>query len=195
MRRIQAILVAALAISMAGCVLSGKPKAVPPPPPPPQPVALEPPPAPLSIPQTHPDLYEPQPVDPKALVTAQPVEPPAPVQVKPTPPPPARRPPTAQPKPADPPPAETSRPPIQEILPADLQKQLQASVQNYKSETRTLLAQAQRRRLTVEERNKVASITQFLKLSEEAETGRDLRSAEQLAARACLLARDLQNGK
>jgi hypothetical protein len=199
MRRVKVILVAAMAISMAGCVLSGKPKPMPAPPAAPQPVAPAPPPQPLSIPQTSVVLPTPQPVDPDALVTAQqPVTPPPPVQPKPTPPTVRRS--APPPKPADPgpqqPPEPTfTRPPIQEILPPEEQRRLLTKAQSERSEAHSLLAQAQRHPLTADEKKTVASITQWLKLSDEAENSHDMRSAEELAARALILAKELQSGK
>jgi len=55
MKRLEAILAVAMAISLAGCILRGTPKAAATPPAAPQPVvaaAPPPPPQPLSIPQT-----------------------------------------------------------------------------------------------------------------------------------------------
>jgi hypothetical protein len=192
MRPAEVILVAAMAISLAGCVTAGKPKPVAAVPAPPQPVVAAPAPQPLSIPQTRVDLPAPQPVNPQALATAPPAEPPAPVQPKAAAAP-VRRAPAPQPK-ADPQP-EPSRPPIQEILPAEVQKQLQASAQRHKAEIRTLLAQAQRRRLTAAERGAVARINQFVKLSDDAEKSGDMRSADELAERAHILAKELQSGQ
>jgi hypothetical protein len=182
-----------MACSLAGCVVSRKPKTVAAAPAPPQPAAPAPVPQPLSIPQTRVNLPAPQPVDPAALATAPPVEPSPPVQAKPAPAP-ARRTPAPQLK-ADPPQPEPSRPPIREILPADVQRQLQASAQRHKAEIRTLLAQAQRRRLTDEERSTAAHINQFVKLSDDAEKSGDMRSADELAERAHILAKELQSGQ
>ena len=93
------------------------------------------------------------------------------------------------------PPPEPSRPPIQEILPADVQQQFRASVQRHRSEIAALLARAEHRRLNSEERNLRTSINQFVKLSTDAEKNGDWRSADQLAERAHVLAKALQNGK
>jgi hypothetical protein len=90
---------------------------------------------------------------------------------------------------------EPARPPIQEILPADVAKQLQASAQKHQADARSLLAAAQRRLLSAGERRKVADIDQFLKQSEQAELSQDMRSADQLAERAYILAKELQSGK
>lgn len=193
MRRVEAVLVAAMAIALGGCVLGGKPKPAAVVPPPPQPAAPPPAPQPLSIPQTRVDLPAPQPVNPEALATAPPVEPAPPVQPKPAPP--VRRAPAVQPPPAPPPPPEAARPPIQEVLPAEMAKQLLASANRHKVDTRALLAQARRRRLTASENDMVARINQFVKLSDDAEKSGDMRSADQLAERAHILARELQNGK
>jgi hypothetical protein len=192
MRRVEIILVAAMAVPLAGCALGGKPKPAPVVPAPPQPVAAAPAPQPLSIPQTRVDLPAPQPVDPEALVTATQLEPAPPAQPKPAPP--VRRPPAPQPR-VDPPAPEPPRKPIQEVLPAEVQKQLQASAHRHKADIRVLLTEAQRRRLTADERSTVASVNQFVKLSDDAEKSGDMRSADQLAERAHILAKELQNGK
>jgi len=194
MRRVEVILVAAMAFSLAGCVFSRKPKTVAAVPAAPQAAAPAPAPQPLSIPQTRVNLPAPQPVDPAALATAPPPEPPPPVQAKPAPTP-VRRAPVTLPK-ADPAPPEPSPPrqPIQEILPAEEQKRFQARAQGHKVEIRTLLGQAQRRRLTAEERSTVAHINQFVKLSDDAEKSGDMRSADELAERAYILAKELQSG-
>lgn len=197
MRRVEVILVAAMALSLGGCAPLGKKKPVAVAPAPPQPPPPAPAPQPLSIPQTQVELPAPQPVDPDALATAPPAEPPAPAQPKPVPAPVRRAPPQPpQPK-ADPapPPPEPTRPPIQEVLPAEVRKQLQASAQRHKAETRALLTQAQRRRLTASERSTVARINQFVKLSDDAEQSGDMRSADELAERAHILAKELQSGR
>src|SRR5579862_9867096 len=75
MRLVQAILVAALAISLAGCVVRAKPKttaAVPAAPQPvPAPAAPAPPPEPLSIPQTRVQLPRPQIFNPDSVAEPQ----------------------------------------------------------------------------------------------------------------------------
>jgi hypothetical protein len=198
MKRAKVVLVAILAFSLAGCVLLGKPKAVPTPPPLPQPApAPAPPPEQLSIPQTHVDLPTPQPVNPDSLVTSPPVEEPAPqVPAKPAPqqqrPHPAAAPP--QPKPADPPPVEPARPPVQEILPENVQKQFQSSAEKHIADTKGLLA-APHRRLNANERRMEGDINQFLELSKQAVASGDMRSADQLAERAYILAKELLGGK
>lgn len=192
MRRVEIILVAAVAFSLVGCALSGKPKPVAATPAPPQPAAAPAQPA-LSIPQTQVYLPAPQPVDPEALATAPLAEAPAPAQPRPVAAP-ARRPPAAQPK-AEPAPAEPpARPPIQEVLPAREQKRLQVSAQKHKAAIRAVLAQVQRRRLTDAEQSTIAHVYQFVKLSDDAEKSGDMRSADELAERAHILAKELQSG-
>ncbi len=200
MRRAKVVLVAALAIPLAGCLLSGKPKTVAATPAPPVPAAPAPPPEPLSIPQTQVNLPAPQPLDPAALATAPPVAAPQPGTPKPAAPPQrAVRPaPAPQPKPPEPveTPAPEPRPPIQEILPANVEKEFEASAQKHKTDTRALLAEAQRRgHLTANERRVIADIYQFLKQSDQAESNKDMRSADRLAERAHILAKELEGGK
>ena len=135
MKRVEAILVAGLAISLSGCFLGRKPKVVKAAPPPPKPAAAPAPaplPQPLSIPQTRSQLPPPQPVTPEALATTVPHEEtpstPAPVPdtaAAPRRPRPSRRwrrrlPPVATP------PAE-ERPPIQEELTPAEKKRLSTS--------------------------------------------------------------------
>jgi len=83
MKPVAAILAAAFAISLAGCILKGKPApvtatpVVPKPAAPPATPAAPPP--PLSVPQIHPDLPAPQPLSTEALASAEgPGEPVAP---------------------------------------------------------------------------------------------------------------------
>jgi hypothetical protein len=197
MRRAKAVLVAVMTIPLAGCLLNGKPKTVAAAPAPPRPAAPTPPPEPLSIPQTNVELPPPQPVKPEALVTEPQVESAQPAHEKPSPAPAKPRPPAAAPKPAEPqaPEAEPepARAPIQEILPADVLKQLRDSAHKYQADTRTLLAGVKPR--TNNQRRAAAEIEQFLKQSEEAENAGDMRLADQLAERAHILAKELQSGK
>jgi hypothetical protein len=201
MRRAKVFLVAVMTISLAGCVLSGKPKAVAAAPAPPQPAALAPPAEPLSIPQTQVDLPAPQPVKPAALVTElpeqasqpEPAKPPEPVK-----PPPRNSSTTAPPKTTpDPQPAadpiEPARPPIREIVPPDEQKVLLERAHKNQAETQTLLAGVKPH--TNNQERAVAEINQFLKQSEQAESTGDMRLADQLAERAYILAKELQSGK
>jgi hypothetical protein len=201
MTRVKIVLVALMAIPLAGCLLSGKPKTIAAAPAPPQPAAPATPAEPLSIPQTQVDLPASQPVKAEALVTEPKVEsvPPAPKPV----PPPARKPSNTPPpsKPADAPPPDATpepetappRPPIQEILPADAQKQLQDSAHKHQTDTVALLSSSNPH--TANQKRAKAEIDQFLKQSQQAETAGDMRLADQLAERAYILARELQSGK
>jgi hypothetical protein len=197
MRRLKVILVAAMAIQLAGCLLIGKPKPLPAAPAPPQPVAPATPPE-LSLPQTQVYLPPRQKPDPDAFNTAQAPEPAPEVEPKPAPPQPhtPRAAPPQAPKPViETPPSEPPRPPIQEILPPDEEKRLQHSAEGHRTDTLALLAVARRRHLTARENQKVEDINQFLKQSEQAETSKDMRSADQLAERAYILAKELQGGR
>jgi len=189
-----------MTISLAGCVLSGQPKTVATGPPPPQTVAPAPPPEPLSIPQTHVDLPPPQPVNPDAVPPpAQPVEPTPSAPAKPpvqTPHVPHSA--TPQPKPPDPQPATAEpdpplRPQIHEDLPADAKTQLLESARKHRADTTALMAGA--RPHTANQKRTKEAIEQFLKQSTDAEAAGDVRLADQLAERAYVLAKDLQNGK
>lgn len=194
MRRVAAILVAAMAIALAGCAARAKQ--------PPLPPAPAPPAAPLSMPQTQVDLPPAQAVNPDALTTAPTPPPPTPappVAAPPSPSRPARRAPvpaantTAPPKPDAPP--EAARPPIREILAPEVADQLRKSTQAKLRETRQLLAQAQRRQRNAAEQEKVTRINQFVKLAEDTGQSGDLRQADALAERAVILARELQSDK
>jgi hypothetical protein len=103
----------------------------------------------------------------------------------------------AGPKPPDPPPAaepeQPTRTPITEILPADVEKQLTDSVHDHQKKANALLAVAKPR--TANQRRAVAEILQFLKQSEQAESVKDMRLADQLSERAYTLAKELQGGK
>jgi hypothetical protein len=202
MTRVKIVFVALMTIPLAGCLLSGKPKTVAATPAPPQPTAPATPAEPLSIPQTQVDLPAFQEVKSDALVTDPKVEsaPPAP---KPAATPPAKKsnaPPPAKPTDAAPPPdpapepeAVPTRPPIQEVLPPDAQKQLQDSAHKHRVETQALLSAAKPH--TANQKRAKAEIDQFLKQSQQAETDGDMRTADQLAERAYVLAKELQSGK
>lgn len=203
MKRVAAILIAAWSLWLCGCVIGNKrqtAKATPPAPPPVVAPAPQAPPAPLSIPQTQVELPAPQPIDPAALATSsQPAETPPEPPAKARPPrraaAPAR---SAEPAAATPPPVETSepeRPPIQEILPAEMQKKLQESAQSHKREAAQLLQQAQSRRLTRQQTGLVRRIEQFVKLSDGAEQSGNMREADEFAERALVLARELNSAR
>jgi hypothetical protein len=201
MGRVEAILTVALALSMAGCVLSGKPKTVAAAPPQPQPAAQPkpaPPPEPLSIAQTQVQLPPPQPVNLEALAVPAPPEP---VET-PAAPKPARRtvagsPPT-KPEvvaPVAAPPAEPERAPIQEIVPPDERKRYQESADASKREIRQLLQQAKGRRLTADRNKVVKQIQSFVEKSDDAEKRGDMRQADALAERGLVLAKELAGGQ
>jgi hypothetical protein len=199
MRRAKVVLVAAIAIPLAGCVLTGKPKTVAAAPPPPHPAKPAQPPEPLSIPQTQVELPAPQEVKPEALNTALPEEPAPQAQTKPPAAPPPRAPRTAsQPKPAETQPAAEQpppepRPPIHETMPDVERNRLREEAEGHQAETRRLLAEAKPR--TANQKRAKAEIEQFLKQSQDAETADDMRLADQLAERAHILAKELQSGK
>jgi hypothetical protein len=204
MGRVEAILAVALALSMAGCVLSGKPKTVAAVPPQPQP-AVEPkpapPPEPLSIFQTQVQLPPPQPVNQEAVV-ALPAAP-EPVETAPAPKPVRRTGATPPPKPevvppaaaTAAPPAEPERAPIQEIVPADERKRYQESADASKREIRQLLEQAKGRRLNTEQKKVVSRILAFVSQAEDAEKRGDMRQADAFAERGLVLAKDLAGGQ
>jgi hypothetical protein len=208
MRRVEAILAAALAVSLTSCILRGKQqtaKVVPPPPKPVVPAAPPPPPPNLSVPQTEAQLPPPQPVNPEALAQI-----PAPEEVPPTAPvttrprrttPPASKPPTEQPlqgpvAPAAPPqPAEEDRPILQELVPSPELDRYQRETGEYKKEVQFLLQQAHARRLNSAQRALVSTINNFMKGSDAAAQHNDWRMAHELANRAVTLARELTGGK
>jgi len=197
MRRAKIILVAALALFLAGCILKGKPKTIAPPPAAPQPAAPGQPPEPLSIPQTQEQLPPYQILNPDALKEADP-----PVQAKPAPvtqPATKPRPPVGPAKPAETapdPPAPEPRRPIQEILPPDVQKQFHDSAERHKTEVRNLVAAAKRRgAMNANESSTIDKIDKLVKQCDEFEKGGDMRSADEYAEKAHSLAKDLQNGR
>jgi predicted S18 family serine protease len=90
-------------------------------------------------------------------------------------------------------PAEPERAPIQEVMPADEQKRLQDAADQHKRETRALLDQARGRALSPQEKNTAQSIEQLLRSSDDSQSKGDMRTASDLAYKALVLARDLQN--
>jgi hypothetical protein len=201
MGRVEAILPLALALSLAGCVLSGKPKttaaAVPPQPQPAVQPKPAPPPEPLSIPQTQVQLPPPQPVNPEALAVPAPPEPveapAAPKTVRRT----AGGSPPPKPEVVTPvaPPAEPERATIQEIVPADEKKRYQESADASKREIRQLLEQAKSHRLTTDQKKMVTRVQSFVTLSDDAEKRGDMRQADALAERGLVLAKELAGGQ
>ena len=204
MGRVEAILAVALALSMAGCVLKGKPKTTAAVPPQPEPVVQPkpaPPPESLSIAQTQVQLPPPQPVNMEALNV-----PTVPETVEPAPAPkPVRRTPTGAPAgtPAPKPevvapvvpPAEPERAPIQEIVPADENRRYQESADASKREIQQLLEQAKARRLTNDQKKIVLRLQRFVAQSDDAEKRGDMRQAGALAERGLVLAKELAGGK
>ena len=199
MPRFEAILTAALSITLAGCLLRGKPKAAAPPPIPAPVVAPAPPPPRenLSIPQTKVELPTPQPVTAEALAAQQPEEPPTPTPVQ-------RRPPRSTPAPPKPeptapvattPPAEPERPSIGEVVPADVQQRLAADAETRKREIRSRLDQLQGHRLNRREQDLVNRISSFVKASDDAQRKNDMKAAYDLAEKALILTRELPGGR
>jgi len=205
--KIASAFVAALALMTAGCVLSGKGKK----PVPPAPVAARPPatappapaPQPLSVPQTQVELPHPQPVDPAALSVDAP---PRVETAEPAPPPrqPASRRPSGAPQPsrAEPPPvtppaapAEAPAPQIQEIVPAAEIRRLQEQAAARRRDVQQMLDQLARRQLTAAQRNVITTINGLFASSVDAEKRGDMKTADALADRAQVLAKDLINGK
>jgi hypothetical protein len=208
MKRLETIMAAVLAVSLTGCKLSAKKTTLPPTPAPPVATAQ-----PLSVPQTQVMLPRAQPFDPDALSTNQP-----PTEEPPTAPrtapagnsgskPPARTstrnatptaPPAtsaaAPPKPETPP-AEPPRPQIQEILPPEVQQQLRKQAQDSAQQARQLLNQANKRRPGPQEREAILRINQLLTNADNAAKTGDVRTADDMAAKALSLAKDLQSGK
>jgi len=207
MKRVEAILAATLAITLAGCVLRGKPKTVSatnPPPPTPTAAPAPPPPAPkpLSVPQTNVQLPAPQPLTPEAAASTEPPDQP------PLPPPQPRpstrqRTPAASPRNSEPatpavpqgPPAPQptdERPPIGEALAPEEQAHLREESNDRRTKARQLVDEAQKRQLTARQKGLVERIVSFVTQSEDLEKRGDLRQAYELAERALVLARDLQ---
>ncbi len=205
MRCVAAVAAAAMALSLTGCILRGKQPSASAVPSVPKPVA-EPappqPPPPLSIPQTNVELPPPQPVNLEAL--NQPVqEEPPPTTVAPTR---TRRTPAPAPRPAEPAtqgpaappptqPVEPDRGPIQEIVPAEDTKKYQEETAARKKEILMRLEQTHNRRLSASDRQRIALINSFLKNSDAAAARGDWRSADELAERGLVLARELTGGR
>jgi hypothetical protein len=207
MRRLELILAAWMAMSLAGCVLRGKQTHASAPPPTPAPAAKPapaPPPQPLSIPQTQAQLPAPQTIAPGALATTTPPEPPAETQPaqrttrRPTGPvagpPRPETPPVQAPTPPAPATTEAERPPVQEIVPASESNRLRESAEARKQEIRKTLEQAQARTLSRDQRAVFLRIQTFVQQSDDAQKKGDMRLADALAQRAQVLARELQNG-
>jgi hypothetical protein len=199
MGRVEAILAVALALSMAGCVLKGKPQtaAVPPQPQPAAQPKPAPPPEPLSIPQTQVQLPPPQPVNLEALAVPAPPEP---VEAAPAPKP-VRRTAVGSPPPKPEvvapvaPPAEPERAPIQEIVPPDENRRYRESADASKREIQQLLEQARAHHLTTDQKKMAIRVHAFVTQSDDAEKRGDMRQADAFAERGLVLAKDLAGGQ
>lgn len=212
-RHLEAILAVGMAISMSGCVLTGKPSAASAAPPPPKPVVSAPasppsPPPPLSLPQTRVELPPAQTISAEAQNSAEaPGEPPPP-----PPAPPKKKNSSPRPRPADttPPAAATPAPapaaapaaaevepraPIQEIIPAEELNRLRNNANAKKEEIRQRLEPLRRRSLTKPQKELVDNINSFLRLSDEAERSGDMRKANEFAERGAVLAQGLPGGR
>ena len=201
MRRAEAVLIIAMAVSLGGCVLR-KPqtaKAAPPAPKAAAPAAPAPPPQPLSIPQTNVYLPAPQPVTPEALATTIPSGEPAPPP--PAPPKPVTRPAPSRssgtpvrvepPPPAPSTPAEGERPPISELTPPTELRRLQEETDARRREVMQLVRSIPKSRQR-RQQDSMERIAAFLKQAQEAEARNDMRQASELAQRALVLARELK---
>ena len=109
---------------------------------------------------------------------------------------------TSQPSRTEPPPATTpavpepaAAPPIQEIVPAAEVKRLQEQAQARRRDVQQILDQLSRRQLGPAQRDVVTTINSLLLSSSDAEKRGDMKTADALADRAQVLARDLINGK
>jgi len=189
-----------LAMAMAGCVLTAKTAAKTPPTPKPSAPSTPPPPVQLSIPQTQVELPRAQPYDLAALAVETAPSPP-PQTEAPSPShtagPPARPRPRPEPvtPPAAQPPAEPERPSVGVIMSAAEIKRLQESAQGRRRDVVHILEELKPRRLSQTQKNIVTSIRSLVTLSEEAEKRNDMGTADTLAERAQILAKDLQNGR
>ncbi|MFB3825281.1 MAG: hypothetical protein ACE15B_00885 [Bryobacteraceae bacterium] len=194
-------LLAIVLVVTCGCSLRRKPKQPVAPPPKPQ-VTAPAPEQPLSVPQTAVVLPPEQPVSPDAVPAQLPLPPPP--EPQPEAPRPARRapqgppapPPTQATKPETPVPQPAEeRPRLQEIVPAQEQRQLADAINARKREIAPVLDQAAGRTLSSHERNLVDRVRSFLQLSDQAAAKGDWRQADALSERALVLARELRGGR
>jgi len=88
-----------------------------------------------------------------------------------------------------------ARPRIQEIVPAEDLNRLKASADAHLQDIRQRLERLPRRGLTNEQKANVETIKSFLRLSEEAERGGDMRKANELAERGLVLAQGLPGAR
>ena len=210
MKRITLSLALSLGLALAGCTARGNPQAKTPAPPSPsaaRPAQAETRPAepagePLSIPQTQVRLPKAQPIDPEALAT-QPVILPDPPPVNPSVPRARRAPTAAQAKPETPPdvtadvthPAETPRPRIEPLLPADERRQLIEETDKRLRQAEDLVDRLSARALNNDQRSAVERIRSFTKQSRQALDRSETQQAVELANRALLLAQELERAK
>jgi hypothetical protein len=212
MRRVEAILAVAMAISLSGCVVGGKPKVVSAAPLPPKPVSAPTPvapPEPLSVPQTHVELPPLQPLSADAVLSTQaPDETPNPTGTSSPPTRPSRprsnqsagsqRPEIIGPPapPATPPqPAESERQPIQDIVPAAELNRLRTEATKNREEIHQRLQQLGRRRLSPKDQDLKDRALSLAKLSDQAQRQGDILKAKELAAKGLVLAKSLFDGK
>lgn len=192
------------AVLLCGCALRGKPKPAPAAPAPTTAASSAPAPKaePLSAPQTQVTLPPVQPLDPDALATAppeqRPGQPTVQRQVRRTPPAPQAKSeaaPVVPPPPVAAPPAEQppDREPIETLVPAELQRQLQAGAQAKRREARQALGQIQIR--TRREADLKRRIEFFLNQSDQAEQRGNMTDADAHARTALGLVRELQGGR
>ncbi len=80
-------------------------------------------------------------------------------------------------------------------MPADEQKRLQGEAQSWRNEAGNLLTVAQRRHLNPNESGMMKNARQWMQQSTDAEKAGDMRSANEYAHKALLLAQEIQRGK
>jgi hypothetical protein len=208
MRQFSKIAIAVLVLWLTACDTSLRRAQTPPTP---QPAAAKPetPPAPdepLSTPQTHVLLPQPQPIDAEALATPEvytPTEPstahtsrkpakhPSPQSAAATVTPP--KPETAE---ADAPPAaESQRPAIEPVLPANQRRQMTEEISSRLKEVDQVLGRAAARGLSNPQKTAMDTIRSFRDLSYQALEHGDIQKAGGLADRALLLAQELDRAR
>jgi hypothetical protein len=196
--RISLGIVAAVALSLAGCAARAKNASATPAALKPAAPVAPPPPVALSTPQTNIQLPKPQPIDDAAWETVPPATPDT--AAKPPAAPPPRtimRPPRTEPAPTPPvATAETVRPQFQEVISESDKKKLQDSVANRRREVDRILEQVQKRqRLTQPQKNTLGEIRGLMKLCDDYEKRNEWPQADTMAERAQILAKQLVNGK
>ena len=197
-----AILSLSLVISLAGCVLKGKPKVATPPAPAPVVAAPAPPPPPavLSMPQTQVQLPPEQPVDPEALTPATPPagppsEAPPPRASRPRRAPAAPATTVAEPPATPPATTEPERGPVQEMLSDAEKTRLKNNADTQTRALRAWLNSSRGRHFLNRNDPTAARIQALVKASDEAAEKGDMREASDLADRAVVFMRELQSGR